>query len=57
MRAFDPGAVLMLTYNYASTHRFLWTWRSSPLLFRGDSHRLVPRAGVKEWVHARRSRR
>jgi glycosyltransferase involved in cell wall biosynthesis len=50
VRAFDPGAVLLLTYNYASTHRFLWTWRSSPLLFRGDSHRLVPRAGVKEWV-------
>ena len=50
VRAFDPGAVLMLTYNYASTHRFLWTWRSSPLLFRGDSHRLVPRVGVKEWV-------
>jgi glycosyltransferase involved in cell wall biosynthesis len=50
VRAFDPGAVLMLTYNYASTHRFLWTWRSSPLLFRGDSHRLVPRSGVKEWV-------
>ncbi len=50
VRAFDPGAVLLLTYNYASTHRFLWTWRSSPLLFRGDSHRLVPRAGVKEWA-------
>jgi glycosyltransferase involved in cell wall biosynthesis len=50
VRAFDPAAVLMLTYNYASTHRFLWTWRSSPLLFRGDSHRLQPRVGVKEWV-------
>ena len=50
VRAFAPGAVLMLSYNYASTHRFLWSWRSSPLLFRGDSHRLVPRAGVKEWA-------
>jgi glycosyltransferase involved in cell wall biosynthesis len=48
VRAFDPAAVLMMTYNYASTHRFLWTWRASPLLFRGDSHRLVPRTGVKE---------
>ncbi|MEP7127156.1 MAG: glycosyltransferase family 4 protein [Byssovorax sp.] len=50
MRAFDPAAVLMMTYNYASTHRFLWTWRDSPLLFRGDSHRIVPRVGPKEWV-------
>ncbi len=50
VRAFDPAAVLMMTYNYASTHRFLWSWRSSPLLFRGDSHRLVPRVGAKEWV-------
>ena len=50
VRGFDPGAVLLLTYNYASTHRFLWTWRSSPLLFRGDSNRLVPRFGMKEWV-------
>lgn len=50
VQAFGPSAVLLLTYNYASTHRFLWTWRSSPLFFRGDSHRLVPRTGVKEWV-------
>ena len=50
VRAFDPAAVLMLTYNYASTQRFIWTWRSSPLLFRGDSHRLVPRQGAKELV-------
>ena len=50
VRAFDPAAVLMMTYNYASTHRFLWTWRSSPLIFRGDSHRLVARSGAKEWA-------
>jgi glycosyltransferase involved in cell wall biosynthesis len=51
VRAFDPDAVLMLTYNYASTHRFLWTWRSSPLLFRGDSHRLVPPPpGPRTWA-------
>jgi len=48
VRAFDPAAVLLLTYNYASTQRFLWTWRASPLIFRGDSHRLVPRRGAKE---------
>lgn len=50
VRAFGPSAVVLLTYNYASTHRFLWTWRASPLIFRGDSHRLVPREGVKAWV-------
>ncbi len=50
VRAFDPAAVLLLTYNYASTQRFLWSWRSSPLLFRGDSHRLIPRRGAKEFV-------
>jgi glycosyltransferase involved in cell wall biosynthesis len=48
VRAFDPSAVLLLTYNYASTHRFLWTWRRSPMIFRGDSHRLVPRHGLKQ---------
>ena len=48
VRAFDPAAVLLLTYNYASTHRFLWTWRRSPMIFRGDSHRLVPRRGAKQ---------
>jgi glycosyltransferase involved in cell wall biosynthesis len=50
--AFDPEAVLLLSYNYLSTHRFLWTWstRRAPLLFRGDSHRLLPRSGPKELV-------
>lgn len=52
VRKFDPAAVLMMTYNYASTHRFLWTWRASPLLFRGDSHDLVPRVGLKELVRS-----
>jgi glycosyltransferase involved in cell wall biosynthesis len=50
VRAFGPSAVLMMTYNYASTHRFLWTWRSSPLMFRGDSHRIIPRTGPKELI-------
>jgi glycosyltransferase involved in cell wall biosynthesis len=48
VRDFGPAAVLMMTYNYASTHRFLWTWRASPLLFRGDSHEIVPRTGAKQ---------
>ena len=48
VKAFGPAAVLMMTYNYASTHRFLWSWRASPLIFRGDSHELVPRVGLKQ---------
>lgn len=48
--AFDPSAVLLLSYNYLATHRFLWTWnkRRAPLLFRGDSHRLLPGSGPRE---------
>jgi glycosyltransferase involved in cell wall biosynthesis len=47
---YQPDAVLLLCYNYASTYRFLWQWplRKIPLLFRGDSHRLIPHHGLKE---------
>lgn len=49
---YNPDAVLLMCYNYASVYNFLWRWnsRESPLLFRGDSHRLLPSTGVKEWV-------
>jgi glycosyltransferase involved in cell wall biosynthesis len=55
VRAFQPDAVLMMNYNYASLYRFLGTWRDTPLLFRGDSHRLVPENGAKaalkrQWI-------
>jgi len=55
VRAFQPDAVLMMNYNYASLYRFLGTWRDTPLLFRGDSHRLVPENGTKavlkhQWI-------
>lgn len=47
LRAYAPDAVLLQAYNYASIFRLLMTWRASdaPLLFRGDSHRLLPRRG------------
>ena len=47
VRAFGPTAVLLLTYNFAAIYRLLAEWRASdaPLLFRGDSHRLVPASG------------
>jgi len=49
---YEPDAVLLLNYNYASLYHFLSRWdrRQAPLLFRGDSHRLLPRTGIKEWV-------
>lgn len=52
---YNPDAVLLMSYNYASLYNFLWRWnrRRAPLLFRGDSHRLLPSHGTKEW--ARRS--
>ncbi|WOD41516.1 glycosyltransferase family 4 protein [Nodosilinea sp. E11] len=55
VQSFQPDAVLLMNYNYASLYRFLWSWRDTPLLFRGDSHRLVPEVGVKaalkrQWI-------
>jgi glycosyltransferase involved in cell wall biosynthesis len=42
----------MFGYNYASLAGFLvrWNRQNAPLIFRGDSHRLVPRRGPKEWA-------
>jgi glycosyltransferase involved in cell wall biosynthesis len=47
---YNPDAVLLMSYNYASLYDFLWRWnsRKSPLLFRGDSHRILPTTGAKE---------
>jgi len=57
--AFKPDAVLLFGYNYMSLYRFLLSplARKTPLLFRGDSHRLVPRPGLKQvlrkrWIRA-----
>ena len=38
--AFEPDALLLMNYNYASLYRFLWQWKThqAPLMFRGDSH-------------------
>lgn len=52
VRAFDPDAVLMMGYRYVSMMQMLLTWDKShgPLLFRGDSHRLVKSNGFREDV-------
>jgi glycosyltransferase involved in cell wall biosynthesis len=55
VRHYDPDAVLLLGYNYASLYEFILRWdrRKTPLLFRGDSHRLVPGRGYKERLRRR----
>jgi glycosyltransferase involved in cell wall biosynthesis len=54
---FGPDAVLFLGYNYLSYYRVLFSrlHRMVPLLFRGDSHRLVPEHGLRsglrrQWI-------
>ena len=51
VRAFRPDAVLLTTYNYFGVLSFILGRQTRvPMLFRGDSHRLLPRTGAKEWV-------
>jgi glycosyltransferase involved in cell wall biosynthesis len=50
VRAYQPDVVLLMNYNYASLYNFLWRWRDCPVLFRGDSHRLVAESGIKAWL-------
>jgi glycosyltransferase involved in cell wall biosynthesis len=53
LRAFAPDTALLIGYKYLSLVRLLFSrWPARPripLIFRGDSHRLVPRpGGLKE---------
>lgn len=50
IRAYEPDTVLLMNYNYASLYHFLWHWQDCPILFRGDSHRLIPERGIKAWL-------
>jgi glycosyltransferase involved in cell wall biosynthesis len=50
VQSYHPDAVLLMNYNYASFYRFIVTNRQFPLLFRGDSHRLLPQIGFKAWA-------
>jgi glycosyltransferase involved in cell wall biosynthesis len=52
LQSFRPAAVLCLGYNYATFFRLLARrpLGDVPLLHRGDSHRLVPRHGVRAWL-------
>ncbi|OKH56222.1 glycosyl transferase [Calothrix sp. HK-06] len=50
--SYNPDAVLLMIYNYASIYRFLLEWdsRKAPLIFRGDSHRLLTSTGAKAFI-------
>jgi glycosyltransferase involved in cell wall biosynthesis len=52
VRDFRPDAVLLLGYNFASLLHFIFNWdcRDVPLIFRGDSHRIVKRRGLTEGI-------
>jgi len=55
--AFQPDCILMLGYNYLSCYRLLFSRRNVPLLFRGDSHRLVLREETADQLRRRWIRR
>jgi glycosyltransferase involved in cell wall biosynthesis len=50
VKAYAPDAVLLMNYNYASLYQFLASWHDTPLLFRGDSHNLMPDRSLKAWL-------
>jgi len=51
--AFKPDAIfLTVSYNYASTYRFLWQLQNIniPIIFRGDSHRILAENNLKSQI-------
>lgn len=58
VEAYEPDAVLLMLYSYKAIARFMATRtaRRRPLLFRGDSHRLVPPRGIKAAVRGMATR-
>ena len=50
VKAYAPSAILMLGYNFATCIYLILRVRDIPLIFRGDSHRLVRRAGMREAI-------
>ena len=50
VEACQPSAILMLGYNFATFMYLILRVRNIPLIFRGDSHRLVRRAGLAESI-------
>lgn len=50
VKACQPSAILMLGYNFATFMYLILRVRHTALIFRGDSHRLVRRAGLRESI-------
>jgi len=50
LAAWRPDAVLLMAYNYRSLMPLIMGWRKTPILFRGDSHRLVSASGPICWL-------
>jgi len=52
VREFRPNAVLLQGYNFATLLHFIFNWDShgAPLIFRGDSHRIVKRRALAESI-------
>ena len=52
VKTFQPEAVLLFGYNYLTHYRFIFGWprHNAPLIFRGDSHRLVQPKGIKQML-------
>lgn len=46
LRDWGPDVLLMMAYNYRGLIPFILRWHQCPMLFRGDSHRLVPHRGL-----------
>lgn len=55
VRNWRPDSVLVFGYNYASLLYLIFAWprAAAPLIFRGDSHRLVRGGGVREAIRRR----
>src|ERR1035441_10270503 len=52
LEAFHPDAILLFGYNYLTHYQLLFSRlaRRVPLLFRGDSHRLMEEHGFRAWL-------
>jgi glycosyltransferase involved in cell wall biosynthesis len=52
VNAFHPDAVLVFGYNFLTLYRFIFTRaaHSTPLIFRGDSHRLLKPKGFSGFL-------
>jgi len=50
VKGYSPQAVLLIGYNDPVLYKFIFSWdaKYSPLIFKGDSHRLIVPKGLQE---------